>query len=1293
MAKKINITAQLNAATTDGILADAGQIFDAKKGKFQEQVNQEFDEALEETITSEDTDMVVESIEEGIVHNALRKTEQILTEAEKEQARENIGVVSKQVFENEAVRVKKQVFTSEQKYQARHNISAITAEEAEKIAQDKINETSVSSPDKLQAVKELSSWLESNPDNAATMNEKISENYADIQRLYRGTGIDEYSQFSTGMDYAAGAVVLYDGVLFRFKADHAKGEWDYNEVEEWSEKKEREEKVSELGSKGAYLHNSIIGPEFCNIPNTMIVATGDLEGSESKWSNASASGYISCVGGSTLILTTESSTGSSGIAFYNKNKEVIVGYGKIYSKQTNAKIEIPLDAHFLRYTSFENESLSILFSNVVAENRNNLEDAIWYNTFAGTLTIDTKESTIRISNGYIASPKYGTSILANGETINYVLTDYSQSIIYLKNDGSLHFDSYGQYGTYNNKKELTDRILAVVRFASDNKSVDYVNHICQRLTINGIEYSSLGVVKKVLSNAQKISELEKKSTEEIQDIASEVAYLSNNQIGRELCTFANTMIVATGDSEGSESSWVNASASGYISCVGGGKLLLSTDSKAASSGIAFYDKDKNVIKGFGVRYNKQSGTIVSIPLNAYFLRFTAFENEGLSISIENYVVKNKEEIAKLYNSVLFSDEVLEKGIYWFVYNGVIQSQLDDKFGSIKSKLKKGESVIFSTKGGEFDARSYIWIPDNGDIVLSDVSATLENYVFTADDKGVLILNCQSEYYENFKYYKKEVGNKEDSEYSDIIYGYSDSFIDGYIYAATANLSIGDNIWDKEPTAFDGMGCAKIRIVKGDVVKLSIYGGSLARGYVITDIEGNVKEISTGSLDSVNGEKIVIEAKEHGFIYVNTYNKNEPQNVWVKINRKAIPTLIDCVKENNVNNGYYVVGDKIGETLAISAYPNDSFIHLDLVKVFSGDIVRLKAISGDADARAYALVDEESVCYEVAEPNTDYSVNEAVVNVRKDGYIMVSTKTIDNFRVIVERFENHREKEIVSRKYINAPYPYNNETMRVLVLGNSFCDDANSYLGELIENSGVDKAKLSIVVNIIGGSTFDVWINEINNNPYKNPYYVIGDYPMVNKGYIKDVIAQSWDVIVVQMGSDSSHIYSKYRSITDYLLLLRSLCTNQKVCIAFQPAWGRRGNNYMNEYKIYSEMTKRFVNEYGVDFIIPTNTALQYARETALKGEYNLVRDDRHLCLGVARYIAASMWFQTLISPVFNVGLKSITANHIVTAEEINAVKAIYGSSADVGATDVTDNNRALCQECVLKASVNMYIPS
>lgn len=237
MAKKINITAQLNAATTDGILADAGQIFDTKKGKFQEQVNEEFEDALEEAITSEETDMVVESIEEGIVHNALRKTKQILTEAEK--------------------------------YQARHNISAITAEEAEKIAQDKINEAAVSSPDKLQVVKELSSWLESNPDSAATMNAAIQENTANIATIGRNTGLDEYSEFSTGMDYAAGAVVRYDGVLFRFKADHAKGAWDYNEVEEWSEKKEREIQINTLN------HNISL-PDYYTFSESIDYSEGDV---------------------------------------------------------------------------------------------------------------------------------------------------------------------------------------------------------------------------------------------------------------------------------------------------------------------------------------------------------------------------------------------------------------------------------------------------------------------------------------------------------------------------------------------------------------------------------------------------------------------------------------------------------------------------------------------------------------------------------------------------------------------------------------------------------------------------------------------------------------------------------------------------------------------------------------------------------------------------------------------------------------------------------------------------------
>ena len=79
---------------------------------------------------------------------------------------------------------------------------------------------------------------------------EIESNAADIQRLYRGTGIEEYSQFGEGNAYAVGTIVLYDGAPYKFVAEHVQGTaWDWNEVVAWSEKKEREEKVGELAAE------------------------------------------------------------------------------------------------------------------------------------------------------------------------------------------------------------------------------------------------------------------------------------------------------------------------------------------------------------------------------------------------------------------------------------------------------------------------------------------------------------------------------------------------------------------------------------------------------------------------------------------------------------------------------------------------------------------------------------------------------------------------------------------------------------------------------------------------------------------------------------------------------------------------------------------------------------------------------------------------------------------------------------------------------------------------------------
>lgn len=81
------------------------------------------------------------------------------------------------------------------------------------------------------------------------LNKQILANKDAIVTLNANTGISEYSTFSSSTDYATGDVVLYDGRLYRFTADHAAGEWIGTDVQTWSEKKEREEIVTELESE------------------------------------------------------------------------------------------------------------------------------------------------------------------------------------------------------------------------------------------------------------------------------------------------------------------------------------------------------------------------------------------------------------------------------------------------------------------------------------------------------------------------------------------------------------------------------------------------------------------------------------------------------------------------------------------------------------------------------------------------------------------------------------------------------------------------------------------------------------------------------------------------------------------------------------------------------------------------------------------------------------------------------------------------------------------------------------
>ena len=161
MAKKINIAAELNAATVDGKLADASQIYDSKKGKFQEKFNEEI---------------------EAKVESYKQKLEKDVTDA----VANLVGGAS----------------------------------------------------ETFDTLKEFEDWVNNDKSGAAAIAKQTNENKTAISDLNANTGISEYPAFDPAVDYAVGDVVIYEGRLRRFVAEHEAGEWIGTDAEAWSERKE-----------------------------------------------------------------------------------------------------------------------------------------------------------------------------------------------------------------------------------------------------------------------------------------------------------------------------------------------------------------------------------------------------------------------------------------------------------------------------------------------------------------------------------------------------------------------------------------------------------------------------------------------------------------------------------------------------------------------------------------------------------------------------------------------------------------------------------------------------------------------------------------------------------------------------------------------------------------------------------------------------------------------------------------------------------------------------------------------
>lgn len=225
----------------------------------------------------------------------------------------------------------------------------------------------------------------------------------------------------------------------------------------------------------------------------------------------------------------------------------------------------------------------------------------------------------------------------------------------------------------------------------------------------------------------------------------------------------------------------------------------------------------------------------------------------------------------------------------------------------------------------------------------------------------------------------------------------------------------------------------------------------------------------------------------------------------------------------------------------------------------------------------------------------------------------------------------------SVKYFeNPPYPIDADTLRILIIGNSFSSDAMTYMDTLVKASGIDEGRVCLYEACESRASLTTWTEIFHHEKTVTLQHRAGRAAMSTEGTLPQLLNQSWNVIVVQQVSNYSYVWSSYATLKEYVELITSSCPNKNVCLAFHLTWSHRPSEMPYVLQGNIACCQKMSQRYGIDVIIPTGTAIQLARGTRLNDAAYMTRDQWHLNLHIASYIASCTWFEALLRPVFGV---------------------------------------------------------
>lgn len=318
----------------------------------------------------------------------------------------------------------------------------------------------------------------------------------------------------------------------------------------------------------------------------------------------------------------------------------------------------------------------------------------------------------------------------------------------------------------------------------------------------------------------------------------------------------------------------------------------------------------------------------------------------------------------------------------------------------------------------------------------------------------------------------------------------------------------------------------------------------------------------------------------------------------------------------------------------------------------------------------------------------------------DALLKQMNEDISRLQASVEELEKRiaETSGTVSKMY-NPPVNFHKADLKVLDIGNSYTQDAQTYLPQIIAASGID-TDFSLYRAFRPSASFKTWVdcwNDSDNENYSIDFCAgtslggISGSGSASDGALFRKALQSvkWDIILIHQVSTYSNDYSLWEGdgaggyLQELIRIIR--VTNPQATIGYLMTHSYRGSYWANSegssylrWRNIADATKQLKLEYDIDFIIPYGTAVQNLRASSLNDSYEFSEDGTHMGAGLGDYVAGCCYFESLLAPRYGVSIWG------------NTFRLTDLDESKGGRRNITDQTAVVAQKAAILATLDMW---